>query len=109
MLWSFVAATFILLTCRLTWYGLPNASRWVACVVALISCLSAFVFKIAYAVADAPELLAGVSENLWVPLKGSSLVFQARSVFLGVGCSATFALYQHINRAPITKRTSFCE
>ena len=107
MLWSSVAVTFVHLTRRLTRYGLPNASRWVAGVVALVLCLSAFVFKVAFAVADAPELLAGVSQDLWAPLEGSSLVLQARTVFAGVGSCAVFAIYQRIRRALNAKHTSF--
>ena len=94
--------TFFDLVRRLTWYGLPGVDRRPTFLVALGLCLSAFGFKLAFTVADAPELLAGIPEDLWVPMAEAPLVTQARTVFAGIALFTLPSLYRSIYKTAAT-------
>jgi len=64
--------------------------------VALALCLSAFGYKVAFTIADAPELLAGIPRSLWMPMNEAPLVTQARIVFVGILFSSIFIAYQRL-------------
>jgi len=96
-----VIITFIDLVRRLTWYGLPGVDRRSAFLVALGLCLSAFGFKVAFTIADAPELLAGIPQYLWAPMHEAPLATQARTVFAGIALSALYSLYQRLYKRTV--------
>lgn len=63
---------------------MPLGSRKVSVAASITLGTAAFVFKLAFTRADAPELLAGL-EGLTVRIaEGASLVTQARIVFVGI-------------------------
>lgn len=59
-----------------------------------------FIFKAAFTVADAPELLryTPLLHTLIRGIMGLSLVFQARLIFLGVVLSSIYPIYQRISK-----------
>lgn len=101
LLWTVVILTFLDLVRRLTRYGLPGIDRRPTFLVALGLCLSAFGFKVAFTIADAPELLSGIPQFLWSPMNGAILVTQARTVFAGTALSALYTLYHRIYRTRV--------
>ena len=100
ILWTLIIATFLDLAQRIARRGLPGAPRQASIIVAIALCLAGFGFKVAYTKADAPELLVGLERMLLAPVEQTSLVTQARSVFLGITLSAAFTILQRFRRSP---------
>jgi len=85
VLWLAISATFLDLTYRLSQRGLRQLAPWLAALFSTILCLTAFLFKVNFTNAEAPELL----KDIPIPMKGqvvnTPLLTQARTVFLGLG------------------------
>lgn len=92
MLWVLVVVTYLDLARRLSRRGLPRASRTISAVCSISLSLAAFGFKVAFTHADAPELLLGIPPRLLTLLEATSLVTQARTVFLGITLSLLFTI-----------------
>lgn len=59
-------------------------------------CVVALRFKASFTSADAPELLIGLPRAFLFLINGSSLIDQARGVFLGIGTIILVAVIAHI-------------
>ena len=81
LLWAIVILTYLNIARKISRRAIPWASRLFSTAVALALGAAAIGFKIAFTMADAPELLSGVEILLIGPIKSSSLVNQARGVF----------------------------
>ena len=86
-------------------YGLPQASRQVSSVAAFLLCLVSLGFKVAFTIADAPELVSQSQHILVTPIIGASLVVQARTIFVGIGLSLAYISYQRYYRKSISEVT----
>ncbi|MCJ1385910.1 major facilitator super transporter protein, partial [Xylographa soralifera] len=96
LLWIAVTVTFLDMSRRLAWFGLPGAPSRVASCASIVLCLSAFGFKVAFTITDAPELLTGIPQYLWKPIEGTPLVSQARIVLWSLALSVVYNMYQSI-------------
>ncbi|KAI2642568.1 alkaline-phosphatase-like protein [Xylaria nigripes] len=65
---------------------------------------SAVSFKLSFAKQDAPELVVGLAKFIADLFDGPSLVTQARTVFLGIGLTAIYPLYQLFYRPTVSSR-----
>ncbi|MCJ1435174.1 major facilitator super transporter protein [Xylographa pallens] len=106
LLWTAVTVTFLDISRRLAWFGLPGAPTRVASCASIILCLSAFGFKVAFTIADAPELLTGTPQYLWKTFEGTSLVTLARIVLWGLALSVGYNMYQSIKQKPDFKTSA---
>ncbi|KZF21265.1 alkaline phosphatase-like protein [Xylona heveae TC161] len=99
LLWSAVFLTYLDLMRRLLRRAYQRLPARLRSIMAITLCFAAFMFKLSFTEADAPELLSGIRVDLLSKLHNSSLVTQARSVFLGVGLSILYtALYERSAR-----------
>ncbi|MCJ1404457.1 major facilitator super transporter protein [Xylographa trunciseda] len=105
-LWIAVTATFLDMARRIAWTGLPGIPRQVAGCASIVLSMSALGFKIAFTIADTPELLSGIPQYLWKPIEGTSLVFTARIVFWGIALSAVYNAYHGIKLKPDLKSSA---
>jgi len=80
--------TYIDIAQRMAFRVLPGASRPIAVSCSIALCLAALGFKMSFTKADAPELLLGLQVFVLRPMDESSLVAQARAVFLGIASLA---------------------
>ena len=85
LLWILVFATYVDIIQRISRNGMTWASRRFATAVSIVLGFAAFGFKIAFTDADAPELLVGGLQDVLMPMRDTSLVAQARAVFLCIG------------------------
>ena len=72
--------------------------RQASSAVAIGLCLAGIGFKVAYTKADAPELLNGLDRTLLALMRESSLVTQARTMFLGTAFSMAFVIFKRFDR-----------
>ena len=84
-MWVAVTATFLDLTWRLSRRGFRQLAPWLATVISIILCLTAFLFKVAFTNAEAPELLRDIPIPIKRQLENTPLLTQARAVFLSLG------------------------
>ena len=85
VLWLLVLATYFNITQRLARKVLPTTSRHVSAAFSIALCVAALGFKIVFTKAEAPELLIGLHTDFLRPMWETSLVFQSRVVFVGIG------------------------
>ena len=95
VLWIIVLLTYINVARRMSLNMLPNPSRAVTISCSIALCLAALGFKVAFTKADAPELLVGLESLILRPMEESSLVAQARAVFIGIVALACLIIGQH--------------
>jgi len=88
LLWTLVLMTYIDIAQRMAFRILPGASRSIAISCSLALSLAAIGFKTSFTKADAPELLLGLQVVVLRPMDESSLVAQARAVFIGIALLA---------------------
>ena len=81
-LWLLVLLTYIGVVGRLSKYALPGASRVIAMAASTLLGIASLAFKIAFTCADAPELLGNFKDIVPDIIAKSSLVYQARIVYL---------------------------
>lgn len=100
LLWCLVFATYATVSVEL-FNSLGNIPTAVSgsLVVGLVT--SALSFKLAFTNEDAPELVVGFARTLVNIFDGPSLVNRARAVFLGLGLTSLYPLYNIV--APGTK------
>lgn len=85
ILWLLVLVTYLYVAWRLSRCILPVISGKVSSAIFLALCCAALRFKIAFAKADAPELLAGLP-RFFINLAGNaSLVLDCKVIFLSIG------------------------
>ena len=82
VLWILVGMTYIDIIQHLARYAMPWASRQLSSTMALTLGIAGVGFKINFTKADAPELLYSLNLPLWRALEKTTLVFQARTVFI---------------------------
>jgi ethanolaminephosphotransferase len=92
VLWTLVGITFLEVARRLVLYGWPCLPRKATGIMALILTLAAVSFKLAFAIADAPELLVGFPRHFLDSLEHMTLISLARTVFAGIGVSIAVGL-----------------
>lgn len=88
VLWTLVLMTYVDVTQRMAFRILPGAPRRIAVSCSIALCLAAVGFKVSLTKADAPELLLGLQAFVLRPMDESSLVAQARAVFIGIALLA---------------------
>lgn len=97
LLWVLVFVTYAGVCQRILRHGpLPTAtlsSIWK--IISLVICGFAFTFKLSFTQADSPELLKGfpLVVNWANMVRGISLVYQARAVFVGIGVLLILLVY----------------
>lgn len=91
VLWALVCMVYIALPVNMQYEGLGHTGRAASVVCAVFLCAVGFVFKVAFTMADAPELLA----ELPIPriLAGVELTKLARALFLGMLLYAAAAFF----------------
>ncbi|KAI2601896.1 alkaline phosphatase-like protein [Hypoxylon sp. NC1633] len=92
LLWSLVFVTYAIVSLELfnSLEGIPTAVSG-SLIAGLVT--SALSFKLAFTNEDAPELITGFSRTLVGVFDGPSLVNRARAVFLGLGLTSIYPLY----------------
>ena len=90
VLWVAVSATFLDLTYRLSRRGFRQLAPWLGTLFSIILCLTAFLFKVSFTNAEAPELLKDITTPMKRLLENTPLLTQARAVFLGQGLALTY-------------------
>lgn len=92
LLWCLVFATYATVSVELfnTLGNIPTAISG-SVVAGLV--MSALSFKLAFTNEDAPELIVGFAKTLVNMFDGPSLVNRARAVFLGLGLTSMYPLY----------------
>ncbi|KAL8760164.1 MAG: hypothetical protein Q9184_003407 [Pyrenodesmia sp. 2 TL-2023] len=83
-LWSFVCIAYAVVATNMPPEGLALIARWVSSTFAALLCLAAMMFKVAFTMADAPELLRGLPLLQHGILEYGDLMTQARAVFAGM-------------------------
>ncbi|KAL8898482.1 MAG: hypothetical protein Q9207_006676 [Kuettlingeria erythrocarpa] len=83
-LWFFVCIVYAVVGINMHPEGEALVARWVSSVFAALLCLAAMTFKVAFTMADAPELLRGLPISQLDILKSPDLTTQARAVFAGI-------------------------
>lgn len=84
-LWLLVTLTYAVVVQQLAGLAMPWASRKISAAAFISLGTAAFIFKLAFTKADAPELLAGLESLTSRIAEGASLVTQARAVFVSIG------------------------
>lgn len=87
--------TYIDVAQRMAFRILPSASRPIAVSCSIGLCLAGLGFKMSFTKADAPELLLGLQDFMMRPIDKSSLVAQARAVFIGIALLACLTAGSH--------------
>lgn len=85
VLWVAVSATFLDITYRLSQRGLRQLAPWLARLFSITMCLTAYLFKVTFTNAEAPELLRDIPIPMRRQLEHMPLLTLARAVFLGIG------------------------
>lgn len=84
-LWLFVLMTYLNVALQLRVCKPPILPQKFHSAFSFILCMAALRFKASFTSADAPELLINLPRLFLLLIDGSSLVNQARAVFLGLG------------------------
>ncbi|KAI0156639.1 alkaline phosphatase-like protein [Hypoxylon sp. FL1284] len=92
LLWCLVFATYAAVSVEL-FNTLGNIPTAISGSVAAGLVTSALTFKLAFTNEDAPELVVGFARTLVNMFDGPSLVNRARAVFLGLGLTSMYPLY----------------
>lgn len=100
VLWALVGITYIALSGKMLYKGPRGAGRTASVVYAVALCVVGFVFKVAFTLADAPELLKGLP----IPrvLASADLTRLARVLFVGMLLNGTTAFYVFQRKARYT-------
>lgn len=98
VLWTLILATYFAIAQRMTWDDNPQTSRQASRLAAVLSCFAAFVFKAATANADAPAILIDLRQSDLQLIRGPSLVFLARIVYLAIGLLAIVTTMKGLQR-----------
>ena len=106
LLWILVLAAYVDLIQRISRSAIPWASRRFTTAASVPLGFVALGFKIAFTNADAPELLIGFWRLVLVLLRETSLVAQARAVFLCVGFMILMTLVSPLLQVS-SRRTKF--
>ena len=85
LLWILVFLTYLNMARRLLLCKLPPIPQEIRSAFSITLCMVALRFKASFTSADAPELLSGLPRFFLILIDDSSLVDQARAVFLGIG------------------------
>lgn len=85
LLWMLVLVTYLHIARRLLLCRVPLIPQKIHSTFSFILCMVALRFKASFTSADAPEILEGFPPLLLTLIDESSLVDQARAVFLGIG------------------------
>ncbi|KAI4180470.1 MAG: hypothetical protein LQ346_006990 [Caloplaca aetnensis] len=83
-LWFFVCIVYTVVGKNMRPEGQAPVARWVSSMFAALLSLAAMTFKVAFTMADAPELLRGLPVPQLDILKSPDLTTQARAVFVGI-------------------------
>lgn len=104
LLWALVLVTYLTIARRLLLCKPPPIPQKLHSAFSLTLCMVALRFKASFTSADAPELLIGLPRRFLILIDESSLVDQARAVFLGIGIVIIIAISTHIvQRASLVK------
>lgn len=104
LLWILVLVTYLNMARRLLLCKLPLIPQKISSTFSFTLCMVALRFKASFTGADAPELLIGLPRLFLVLMDESSLVDQARTVFLGIGTIMLVAVTVHtIQRHSLVK------
>ena len=106
LLWITVTATILDISGRLARSGLPGAPRRLAACASIALCLSTLGFKVAFTITNAPELLSGTPQYLWISFEGTPLVSQAQIVFGGLAISLVYNMYEALKLGSATKTSA---
>lgn len=102
LLWTLVLTTYLDIVQRLSRGAMPWASRKLSSAASIGVGITALSFKIAFTKADAPELLQGLQFLDQRPTEATSLVTQARVVFVSMFALAALTcvpeIYQRLSR-----------
>lgn len=83
-LWTLVAITYLVVGLRLSQFDFLWTPRKLSYGFAALTCLAAFIFKVAFAQMNAPELLPSFKPVILKPIDGIDLILQARIIFLAI-------------------------
>ncbi|KAI1393230.1 alkaline phosphatase-like protein [Hypoxylon trugodes] len=92
LLWSLVIGTYAIVSWKL-FNNLRNIPPVVSGSIIAGLTTSAVSFKLAFTSEDAPELIVGFARTLVNIFDGPSLLNRARAVFLGLGITSIYPLY----------------
>ncbi|KAI1409555.1 alkaline phosphatase-like protein [Hypoxylon sp. FL1857] len=92
LLWCLVVATYGMVSVEL-FNSLRNVPTAISGSIVAGLTTSAISFKLAFTNEDAPELVIGLARTLVNIFDGPSLVNRARAVFLGLGLTSIYPLY----------------
>lgn len=84
VLWAMVIVTYLTVFLQLSRTVTPWAPRVVPFTASLVLTATAIVFKVAFTVADAPELVTQLQNYTPTSIEHSSLIVQARIIFSGI-------------------------
>jgi ethanolaminephosphotransferase len=103
LLWSLIGATYFWV-CQNLIYGLSGLPVWLSFSAATGLVLSAFTFKVAFTLEDAPELVTEFARRLLELnfTKGAPLVTRALTVFIGIGLFAALTVIFMLARRRIS-------
>jgi ethanolaminephosphotransferase len=96
LLWLLVLATYLNVGRRLLFSKQALIPRRIQSAISFTVCMAALRFKASFTSADAPELLTGLPRLFLILLDESSLVYQARAVFLGIGTILLVSVAAHV-------------
>ena len=100
VLWLLVLATYFNITQRLARKILPRIGRHISAACSVALCVAALGFKIVFTKAEAPELLIDLRTEFLKPMQETSLVFQSRVVFMGIGTLVSLTILLQAFRTP---------
>lgn len=98
-LWLLLSATYVLISFKILPL-LGNLPYAVSTGLTSLLISTALSFKLAFTVADAPELVVGAARVLHSMFQGQSLLFRARLVFGLLSLSGTYATYRSLTGGP---------
>lgn len=105
LLWLLVLMTYLNIARQLWLCKVPLIPQKIYSAFSFTLCIVALRFKASFTSADAPELLISLPQPFLILMDGSSLVNQARAVFLGIGIMMLVAVTAHIyQRFSVVKR-----
>lgn len=96
LLWMLVVVTYLNIARRLSLCKRPPFRQKILSTFSFALCMVALRFKASFTSADAPELLIGLPRLFLALINESSLVYQARAVFLGIGAVMLVAVTTHV-------------
>ena len=98
LLWMPVFLTYLHIARRLLLCKVPLIPQKIYSTFSFVLCMVAFRFKVSFTSADAPELLKGLPRQFLTLTDESSLVVQAKAVFLGIGAVMLLAVTTRITQ-----------